>query len=151
LSPAGGLPDPGAGDADLHDYHETPVIALCTVLRSGPGATHMAAFALAKQPFLHSFPKRSRISSLRRNERANDDRLGNARATLREVDAIHSSDVFPLTNPHSNATGVCATSSVPNRARAAPHTLRLTPTSCQFYSLNIEKSYFTIQNDGTRA
>jgi hypothetical protein len=52
-----GFPDPRAGNADLHDFHETPVIALCTVLSSGQGTTHMAAFAVAKQPFLRGFLK----------------------------------------------------------------------------------------------
>ena len=33
------------------------VIALCTVLSGGQGATHMAAFAVAKEPFLRSFLK----------------------------------------------------------------------------------------------
>src|ERR1700690_4322282 len=52
-----GLEDPRTGNAGLHDYHEMLVIALCTVLSGGQGATHMAAFAGAKEPFLRSFLK----------------------------------------------------------------------------------------------
>jgi predicted transposase YbfD/YdcC len=52
-----GLEDPRTGNAGLHDYHEMLVIALCTVLCGGQGATHMAAFAVAKEPFLRSFLK----------------------------------------------------------------------------------------------
>ena len=52
-----GLEDPRTGIASLHDYHEMLVIALCTVLSGGQGATHMAAFAVAKEPFLRSFLK----------------------------------------------------------------------------------------------
>jgi len=52
-----GLEDPRTGNAGLHDYHEMLVIALCTVLSGGQGATHMAAFAVAKEPFLRSFLK----------------------------------------------------------------------------------------------
>ncbi len=52
-----GLEDPRTGNASLHDYHEMLVIALCTVLSGGQGATHMAAFAVAKEPFLRSFLK----------------------------------------------------------------------------------------------
>jgi hypothetical protein len=51
-----GLEDPRTGNAGLHDYHEMQVIALCTVL-SGEGATHLAALAVAKEPFLRSFLK----------------------------------------------------------------------------------------------
>jgi predicted transposase YbfD/YdcC len=50
-----GLEDPRTGNAGLHDFHELLVIALCTVLSGGQGATHMAAFAAAKEPFLRSF------------------------------------------------------------------------------------------------
>src|SRR5271157_5800613 len=52
-----GLKDPRTGNAGLHDLHELLVIALCTVLSGGQGATHMAAFAAAKEPFLRSFLK----------------------------------------------------------------------------------------------
>jgi predicted transposase YbfD/YdcC len=45
-----GLKDPRTGNAGLHDLHELLVIALCTVLCGGQGATHMAAFAVAKEP-----------------------------------------------------------------------------------------------------
>src|SRR5271157_5961646 len=50
-----GLKDPRTGNAGLHDLHELLVIALCTVLSGGQGATHMAAFAAAKEPFLRGF------------------------------------------------------------------------------------------------
>ncbi len=50
-----GLKDPRTGNAGLHDLHELLVIALCTVLSGGQGATHMAAFAVAKEPFLRGF------------------------------------------------------------------------------------------------
>lgn len=50
-----GLEDPRTGNAGLHDFHELLMIALCTVLSGGQGATHMAAFAVAKEPFLRSF------------------------------------------------------------------------------------------------
>src|SRR5271167_3439662 len=49
------LEDPRTGNAGLHDFHELLVIALCTVLSGGQGATHMAAFAAAKEPFLRRF------------------------------------------------------------------------------------------------
>jgi predicted transposase YbfD/YdcC len=49
------LEDPRTGNAALHDFHELLVIALCTVLSGGQGATHMAAFAAAKEPFLRRF------------------------------------------------------------------------------------------------
>ena len=52
-----GLEDPRAGNAGLHDFYELLVIALCTVLSGGQGATHMAAFAAAKEPFLRGFLK----------------------------------------------------------------------------------------------
>ena len=52
-----GLEDPRTGKAGLHDLHELLVIALCTVLSGGQGATHMAAFATAKEPFLRGFLK----------------------------------------------------------------------------------------------
>jgi predicted transposase YbfD/YdcC len=52
-----GLKDPRSGNAALHDLHELLVIALCTVLSGGQGATHMAAFAVAKEPFLRGFLK----------------------------------------------------------------------------------------------
>ena len=52
-----GLKDPRTGNAGLHDLHELLVIALCTVLSGGQGATHMAAFAVAKEPFLRGFLK----------------------------------------------------------------------------------------------
>ena len=50
-----GLEDPRTGNAGLHDFHEVLVIALCAVLSGGQGATHMAAFAAAKEPFLRGF------------------------------------------------------------------------------------------------
>src|ERR1700685_2652621 len=50
-----GLDDPRNGNAGLHDLHELLIIALCTVLSGGQGATHMAAFAVAKEPFLRGF------------------------------------------------------------------------------------------------
>ena len=52
-----GLEDPRTGNAGLHDFHELLMIALCAVLCGGQGATHMAAFAVAKEPFLRSFLK----------------------------------------------------------------------------------------------
>ena len=52
-----GLEDPRSGNAGLHDVHELLMIALCAVLCGGQGATHMAAFAVAKEPFLRSFLK----------------------------------------------------------------------------------------------
>jgi hypothetical protein len=52
-----GLKDPRTGNAGLHDLHELLMIALCTVLSGGHGATHMAAFAVAKEPFLRCFLK----------------------------------------------------------------------------------------------
>jgi len=52
-----GLEDPRTGNAGLHNFHELLVIALCAVLCGGQGATHMAAFAVAKEPFLRSFLK----------------------------------------------------------------------------------------------
>ena len=51
------LRDPRTGNAGLHDLHELLVIALCTVLSGGRGATHMEAFAAAKEPFLRGFLK----------------------------------------------------------------------------------------------
>jgi len=51
------LKDPRTGNAGLHDLHELLMIALCTVLSGGQGATHMAAFAAAKEPFLRGFLK----------------------------------------------------------------------------------------------
>ena len=45
------------GHAGLHDLHELLVIALCTVLSGGRGATDMARFAAAKEPFLRGFLK----------------------------------------------------------------------------------------------
>jgi predicted transposase YbfD/YdcC len=50
-----GLEDPRTGNAGLHDLHELLMIALCAVLSGGQGATHMAAFAVAKEPFLRGF------------------------------------------------------------------------------------------------
>src|SRR6476660_2089445 len=52
-----GLKDPRTGNAGLHDLHELLVIALCAVLSGGQGATHMASFAVAKEPFLRGFLK----------------------------------------------------------------------------------------------
>jgi hypothetical protein len=52
-----GLKDPRSGNAALHDLHELLVIALCAVLSGGQGATHMAAFAVTKEPFLRGFLK----------------------------------------------------------------------------------------------
>jgi hypothetical protein len=51
------LKDPRTGNASLHDLHELLVIALCTVLSGGQGTTHMAAFAVAKEPFLRGLLK----------------------------------------------------------------------------------------------
>ena len=51
------LEDPRTGNAALHDFHELLLIALCTVLCGGQGATHMARFAAAKEPFLRGFLK----------------------------------------------------------------------------------------------
>ena len=50
-----GLEDPRTGNAGLHDFHELLVIALCTVLSGGQGATHMEAFAVAEESFLRGF------------------------------------------------------------------------------------------------
>ena len=52
-----GLEDPRTGNADLHDLHELLMIAQCAVLCGGQGATHMAAFAVAKEPFLRGLLK----------------------------------------------------------------------------------------------
>ena len=52
-----GLKDPRTGNAGLHNLHELLVIALCTVLAGGRGATDMARFAAAKEPFLRGFLK----------------------------------------------------------------------------------------------
>ena len=52
-----GLNDPRTGNAGLHNFHELLIIALCAVLCGGQGATHMAAFAVAKEPFLRGFLK----------------------------------------------------------------------------------------------
>ena len=52
-----GLDDPRTGNAGLHEFYELLMIALCTVLSGGQGATHMAAFAVAKGSFLRSFLK----------------------------------------------------------------------------------------------
>ncbi len=52
-----GLKDPRTGNAALHDLHELLFIALCTVLSGGQGATDMARFAAAKEPFLRGFLK----------------------------------------------------------------------------------------------
>ena len=49
--------DPRTGNADLRDFHELLLIALCAILCGGQGATHMAAFAVAKEPFLRRFLK----------------------------------------------------------------------------------------------
>ena len=50
-----GLEDPRTGNAGLHDFHELLMIALCTVLCGGQGATDMEEFASSKEPFLRSF------------------------------------------------------------------------------------------------
>jgi predicted transposase YbfD/YdcC len=52
-----GLKDPRTGNAGLHDLHELLLIALCAVLSGGEGATDMARFAAAKEPFLRGFLK----------------------------------------------------------------------------------------------
>ena len=52
-----GLDDPRTGNAGLHDFHELLLIALCTVLCGGQGATEMARFARAKEGFLRGFLK----------------------------------------------------------------------------------------------
>jgi len=51
------LDDPRTGNAALHDFYELLMIALCAVLCGGQGATHMARFAAAKEPFLRGFLK----------------------------------------------------------------------------------------------
>jgi predicted transposase YbfD/YdcC len=51
------LKDPRTGNAGLHGLHELLFIALCTVLSGGQGATDMARFAAAKEPFLRAFLK----------------------------------------------------------------------------------------------
>jgi predicted transposase YbfD/YdcC len=51
------LEDPRTGNAGRHDLHEILMIALCAILSGGQGATHMAAFAAAKEPFLRDFLK----------------------------------------------------------------------------------------------
>jgi hypothetical protein len=64
-----GMEGPRSGDAGLHDFHGLLVIALCTVLSGGQGATHMEAFAVAK--FLRGFIRlRSRRSRHRRQSAA---------------------------------------------------------------------------------
>jgi hypothetical protein len=59
----------------------------------------------------------------------NDDYLGNARTTLHELGAIHSSDVVPLTNTALQCNRRLRYIVRPNRACAAParppHSLRL--------------------------
>jgi predicted transposase YbfD/YdcC len=50
-----GLEDPRTGNAGLHDFYELLTISLCAVLSGCQGATHIAAFAVAKEPFLRSF------------------------------------------------------------------------------------------------
>ena len=52
-----GLEDPRSGNAELHDFHELLMIALCTVLSGGQHAVDMARFAAAKEPFLRGFLK----------------------------------------------------------------------------------------------
>ncbi len=52
-----GLDDPRSGNAEVHDFHELLLIALCAVLCGGQGAVDMALFARAKEPFLRSFLK----------------------------------------------------------------------------------------------
>jgi predicted transposase YbfD/YdcC len=52
-----GLEDPRSGNAQLHDFHELLMIALCAVLGGGQGAVDMALFAKAKEPFLRGFLK----------------------------------------------------------------------------------------------
>ncbi len=57
-SPAGeGLEDLRTGNAELHDFHELLIIALCTVLCGGQSAVAMARFAEAKETFLRGFLK----------------------------------------------------------------------------------------------
>jgi predicted transposase YbfD/YdcC len=51
------LNDPRTGNAGLHDFYELLMIALCAVLCGGQGATDMARFAAAKEPFLRGFLK----------------------------------------------------------------------------------------------
>jgi DDE_Tnp_1-associated/Transposase DDE domain len=50
-----GLKDPRVGNAELHDFHELLMIALCTVLCGGQSAVDMGLFARAKEPFLRGF------------------------------------------------------------------------------------------------
>ncbi len=52
-----GLDDPRTGNAELHDFHEILMIALCAVLCGGQGAVSMARFAEAKEAFLRGFLK----------------------------------------------------------------------------------------------
>ena len=52
-----GLDDPRTGNAELHDFHELLVIALCSVLCGGQGAVSMARFAEAKEGVLRAFLK----------------------------------------------------------------------------------------------
>jgi hypothetical protein len=52
-----GLDDPRTGNAELHDFHELLVIALCSVLCGGQGAVSMARFAQAKEGFLREVLK----------------------------------------------------------------------------------------------
>ncbi|HQT80545.1 MAG TPA: transposase family protein, partial [Rhodopila sp.] len=51
------LEDPRTGNAQLHDFHDLLMIALCTVLCGGQTATDMALFARAKETYLRGFLK----------------------------------------------------------------------------------------------
>ena len=53
------LEDPRTGNAQLHDFHDLLMIALCTVLCGGQTATDMARFAGAKETYLRGFLKLS--------------------------------------------------------------------------------------------
>ncbi|MGC8478069.1 MAG: transposase family protein, partial [Acetobacteraceae bacterium] len=51
------LEGPRTGNAQLHDFHDLLMIALCTVLCGGQTATDMALFARAKETYLRGFLK----------------------------------------------------------------------------------------------
>ena len=52
-----GLEDPRHGNAELHNFHELLMIALCTVLCGGQGGVDMEVFAKEKEPFLRGLLK----------------------------------------------------------------------------------------------
>ena len=55
-----GLDDPRTGNAELHDFHELLMIALCSTLCGGQSAAAMERFAQAKEDFLRGFLKLER-------------------------------------------------------------------------------------------